>query len=137
MRILGIDYGTKKIGIALSDESGKFAFPKTIVPSGVGALRDIVDIVEQESVQEIVIGCSLDQAGKRNEIMEDIDVFVEELYKLTNIPVILQDERFSSTAVRAFDFTKPVASPRRSEKKTDPLDDRAAAIMLQRYLDKR
>jgi putative Holliday junction resolvase len=142
MRYLGIDYGTKKIGLAISDESGAFAFPKTIVASGVQALRDIVTIVTDEQVETIVVGHSLNSLGERNAVMEDIDAFIEELHKLTGLPVVLSDERFSSTAVKAFDWTKPVASPRRTDRdasgrnKTDPIDDRAAAIMLQRYLDK-
>ena len=136
MKYLGIDYGTKKIGIAISDESGGFAFPKDIVPSGVQALRDIVDIVTAEGVQKIIVGDSLTLSGKRNALMEDVDAFIEELHKLTGIPVILSDERFSSSAVKAFDWSKPVATPHRSEKNHDPIDDRAAAVMLQRYLDK-
>lgn len=142
MKYLGIDYGTKKIGLAISDDSGAFAFPKTILSSGVQALRDIVEIASVERVETIVVGHSLNMGGERNAVMEDIDAFVEEIHKLTGLPVVLEDERFSSTAVRAFDWSKPVASPRRTGRdasgrsKSNPIDDRAAAIMLQRYLDK-
>lgn len=136
MKYLGIDYGTKRIGLAVSDESGKFAFPKMIAGSDVAGLRDIVNLVESEGVEKIIVGLSLTSSGQRNAVMEDIDAFVEELEKLTGLPVILSDERFSSTAVKAFDWSKPVATPHRSEKKPEPIDDRAAAIMLQRYLDK-
>ncbi len=136
MKYLGIDYGTKRIGVAVSDESGGFAFPKTIILTGNKALSEIVDLVISEKVDKIVVGNSLDLAGARNVIMEDVDVFTEELHKLTGIPVVLSDERFSSSAVKAFDWSKPVATPHRSGKKADPIDDRAAAIMLQRYLDK-
>jgi len=136
MKYLGIDYGSKRIGIAISDESGMFAFPKQIVSSGENALREIIELVAVEKIGKIIVGNSLDLKGARNLIMEDIDAFVEELYKLTQVPIELADERFSSSAVKAFDWSKPVATPRRSEKKPDPIDDRAAAIMLQRYLDK-
>lgn len=142
MKYLGIDYGTKKIGLAISDDSGSFAFPKTILGSGVQALRDIVEIALVEQVDAIVVGHSLNMGGERNAVMEDIDAFVEEIHKLTGLPVVLEDERFSSSAVRAFDWSKPVASPRRTSRdalgrnKSDPIDDRAASIMLQRYLDK-
>lgn len=136
MRYLGIDYGTKRIGIAISDESGMFAFPKAIAGTGKEALAQIVSLIETEGVQKIIVGNSLDQAGVRNAVMEDVDAFVEELNKLTGLPVILHDERFSSSAVRAFDWSKPVATPHRTTKKPEPIDDRAAAIMLQRYLDK-
>ncbi len=136
MKYLGIDYGTKKIGIAISDESGAFAFPKEIVPSGIAALRAIVEMVVSEGVQKIIVGNSLTSSGERNVLMEDIDAFIEELHKLTGLPVILSDERFSSTAVRAFDFEKPIANTRGNSRPTDPIDHRAAAIMLQRHLDK-
>lgn len=136
MRILGIDYGTKKIGIAISDESAQFAFPKKIIGSGARALVEILEIIEQESVGKIIIGNSLSQVGLRNELMEDVDAFIEELHKLTGLPIELVDERFSSTAVRAFDFTKPIANTRGNHRPTNAIDDRAAAIMLQRYLDR-
>lgn len=136
MRYLGIDYGTKRIGVAISDESGMFAFPKTIIGTGKEALTQIMSLIESEGVEKIVVGNSLDQAGVRNAVMEDVDAFVEELNKLTGLPVVLHDERFSSSAVKAFDWFKPVATPHRITKKTEPIDDRAAAIMLQRYLDK-
>lgn len=136
MKYLGIDYGTKRIGVAISDQSGMIAFPKEIFSTGEQALRELVELILSEDVQKIIIGKSLDLKGDRNAIMEDIDAFVEELYKLTQVPIELEDERFSSSAVRAFDWTKPIATPRRSDKKNDPIDDRAAAIMLQRYLDK-
>lgn len=136
MKYLGIDYGTKRIGVAVSDESGSFAFPRQILSTGERALAELVDLIGSEGVGKIVVGKSVDLKGDRNAVMEDIDAFVEELYRLTGVPIELEDERFSSSAVRAFDWSKPVATPRRSEKRPDPIDDRAAAVMLQRYLDK-
>ena len=136
MKYMGIDYGTKRVGIAVSDESGKFAFPKTIVSSGKQALTDIINLIQEEGVEQIIVGNSLDASGNRNAIMEDVDVFIEQLHKLTGLPVGFMDERFSSTAVRAFDFEKPIANTRGNSRPTDHIDDRAAAIMLQRYLDK-
>ena len=133
---MGIDYGTKRIGVAISDESGSFAFPKTIVQSGVKTLVEIIDLIHRESVGKIVVGYSVDQSGMRNRVMEDIDAFIEELHKLTNLPIELMDERFSSMAVRAFDFEKPIANTRGNHRPVDHIDDRAAAVMLQRYLDK-
>lgn len=136
MKYLGIDYGTKRTGVAISDESGKFAFPKTILSTGKQFLAEIVEMVQKEGVEKIVVGNSMTMSGERNAIMEDIDAFIEELYKLTGVPVDLEDERFSSSAVRSFDWSKPVATPHRSGKTSEPIDDRAAAVMLQRYLDK-
>ncbi len=136
MKILGIDYGTKRIGIAISDDSGKFAFPKSIITSGSKALGEIITLIQSEQVERVVVGNSVDQSGMRNILMEDIDVFIEELHKLTGLPIELADERFSSSAVRAFDFEKPIANTRGNSRPTGLIDDRAAAIMLQRYLDR-
>lgn len=133
---MGIDYGTKRIGVAISDESGKFAFPKIIVSSGKQALSDIIALIQEEGVEQVIVGNSLDMSGNRNAIMEDVDVFVEQLHKLTGLPVGFMDERYSSSAIRAFDFEKPIANTRGNSRPTDHIDDRAAAIMLQRYLDK-
>jgi len=135
MKYLGIDYGTKRIGLAVSDESGMFAFPKEILANGKQALEKILDLVKSESIGKIVVGNSLDTSGQRNLVMEDVDAFVEELHKLTGLPVDLHDERFSSIAARAMDLEKPKASLRNSAARMDHIDDRAAAIMLQRYLD--
>ena len=136
MKYMGIDYGSKRIGIAISDESGKFAFPKVIILNSKNALTEIVALITLEHVEKIIVGNSLDQAGARNAIMEDVDAFTEELQKLTGIPCEYMDERFSSTAVKSFDFEKPIANTRGNSKSYEPIDDRAAAIMLQRYLDK-
>jgi putative Holliday junction resolvase len=136
MKYMGIDYGTKRIGIAISDESGKFAFPKVIVSSGKQALSDIVNLIQSEEIGQIIVGNSVDSSGNRNAIMEDVDVFIEQLHKLTGVPIGFMDERFSSTAVRSFDFEKPIANTRGNSRPIDHIDDRAAAIMLQRYLDK-
>lgn len=136
MKYLGIDYGTKRIGIAISDESGMMAFPRGILSGGKSALEKILDTVRDEQIDEIVVGKSMDQSGNRNAIMDDIDVFVEQLHNLTGLPVHTHDERFSSQIARSFDFTKSdnVASPRKHDL-VEHIDDRAAAVMLQRYLE--
>jgi len=145
VKYLGIDYGTKRIGIAVSDESGSFAFPKKIIASGAAAygrraLAEILEIISNEKIQKIIIGNSLDQNGARNSLMDDVDVFSEELEKRSGIPVELQDERFSSMFAKSFDFEKSDFNVSNFKNKTknapDHIDDRAAAMMLQRYLDK-
>ncbi len=135
MKYLGIDYGTKKIGLAVSDQSGVFAFPKTIIPNDEKLFSQCLDLIKSESIETIVVGNSLMANGSRNSIMEDVDAFCEELEKLSGLPIVMQDERFSSSAVRAFTWAKSVATKHRTEKNINPTDDSAAALMLQRYLD--
>lgn len=137
MKYLGIDYGTKRIGLAVSDDSGMMAFPRGIVSGGATALASIVKTITEEGVQKIVVGHSIDQAGNRNMLADDVDAFVAELEKLSGLPVEFQDERFTSMMARSFDFTKDdyAANPRRANR-VEHVDDRAAAVMLQRYLDR-
>jgi putative Holliday junction resolvase len=136
MKYIGIDYGTKKIGIATSDDGGTIAFPYQIIPNDIKFFDTLVQIIADSGAREIVIGHSLMGNNTRNDISDDIDAFSETIEKLTGLPVYMQDERFSSSAVSAFSWSKPVATPRRTQKDTSPQDDRAAAIMLQRFLDK-
>jgi putative Holliday junction resolvase len=138
---MGIDYGLKRIGIALSDDGGTIAFPYKIIISSNKTLKDILEIIDSEQVKQVIVGKSLDQIGNRNSIMDDIDVFVEQLEKLTGITVILEDERFTSHFLKSFDFTKSIEKPitrdRNKKKTTEGIDAQAAAIILQRFLDKK
>jgi putative Holliday junction resolvase len=136
MKYIGIDYGTKKIGIATSDDGGSIAFPYAVILNNKDFFDALIKIISETGAGEIVIGNSLMGNNMRNEISDDIDAFVETVERLTELPVHMQDERFSSSAVSAFNWNKPVATPRRTEKDYKPIDDRAAAIMLQRFLDK-
>ena len=141
MKYMGIDYGTVRVGIALSDEQGIIAFPKHIISNTRSLLSDVLDIIKKESVSEIVIGKSIDGSGKRNIIMDDIDVFVEELQKLSGKKIHMEDERFTSHFLKSFDFTKsiekPVSRHRTNGKEKHYQDAQAAASILQRFLDRR
>ena len=139
MKHLGIDYGAKRIGLAISDESGSFAFPKKILVNSKEGISELLELISSEHIQKIIIGNSLDKAGARNALMDDVDAFAEELQKLSGIPVELQNERFSSVFAKSMDFEKGnfnVANLKNKNVSPDRIDDRAAAIMLQRYLDK-
>lgn len=141
MKYMGIDYGLKRIGIAISDDGGTIAFPKKVLENTEKLFPEILDIIQQESVREIVVGKSLDQVGNRNAVMDDIDVFIEELQKLSGIIVQLEDERFTSHFLKSFDFTKsiekPVTRERKVKQKDTAIDAQAAASILQRFLDKK
>jgi putative Holliday junction resolvase len=138
---MGIDYGTKRIGIAVSDEGASIAFPKTVIQNTPTLLNDILDIIKKESVQEIVVGKSMDTSGNRNIIMDDIDAFVEELQKLSGKMIHMEDERFTSHFLKSFDFSKSIEKPitrDRNKKQTgQTIDAQAAASILQRFLDKK
>lgn len=134
MKYLGIDYGTKRIGVAVSDDTGSLAFPLGVIKAGSGALEEVAGLVRENAVQGIVIGESRDNKGKANEVMEDIEQFKKDIGELTGLPTSFEREFFTSTmAARQF-------APEEKSRKANPshanLDASAAALILQSYLDK-
>jgi putative holliday junction resolvase len=124
MKYLGIDFGTKRIGIALSDEGGEFAFPKEIIPNTPNALGYIKKLTEEEGIKDVVLGYSVASNDIRNEISGEIERFKNILEK-AELTIHYEREGFSSVEAYRYQQTK------------GPVDDSAAAIILQRFLDKR
>ncbi|MCA9353117.1 Holliday junction resolvase RuvX [Patescibacteria group bacterium] len=140
MKYLGIDYGTKRIGIAISNEEGTLAFPYGIFANTAQFVEELKKVVNEESVQSIVIGESLHLDGVENEIMSAINVFAEKLEKEFGLPVHFQEERLSSVAAKSHLYGKGNIANERwtgkgNQEKRTSADDSAAAIILQRYLD--
>lgn len=79
MRYMGIDYGTKRVGIALSDESGAMAFPELVIQNTDDLVDELCSLAERKEVKEIVIGESKDFKGENNPIMEDIQALKAKL----------------------------------------------------------
>jgi len=122
MRYLGIDFGHKKIGLALSDEQGNFVYPHSVI-STAGALDVIAGICTKEGVGEIVAGDTKDLKGEANNVSELAEKFLAELKQTTNLPVNLQTEVFSTREAE------------RIIGDDEMRDARAAAIILQSWLD--
>lgn len=124
MKFLGIDYGTKRIGFALSDQNGRIAFPKEVVKNNGELFRKITEVIKAEGVSEVVVGESLDFAGLPNPLMKEIDFFVAKLERKFKVPVHLEKEFLTSVEARRYGEGGQV-------------DASAAALILQRYLDKK
>ncbi|OGI66181.1 hypothetical protein A3A95_00500 [Candidatus Nomurabacteria bacterium RIFCSPLOWO2_01_FULL_39_18] len=141
MKFLGIDYGTKRIGISISDEEGILAFPKRIVLNNADIFKTLSEIIEKEKVSEIVIGESVDFTGASNALSARIEVFILELQEKFNLPIHKQKEFLTSIEARKSKGGKKLsasqAHSRIKQKKSDHVDAHAAAIILQRYLDKK
>ncbi len=142
MRLLGIDYGTKRIGVAVSDEGATLAFPKEIVPNDEYTYKRIGEILKLENISEIVVGESVDFSGKLNSLSARIDVFILELEEKFHLLVHKQREFLTSVEARKSTDTKRDLSPsqahgRVKQIKSGRIDASAAALILQRYLDKR
>ena len=122
MRLLGIDYGGKRIGVALSDEMGDFAYPYRVVANGPGAVAQIARISADEGVGGIVLGESRDYTGVENPIMKEIRRFADELAAMSGLPIFFEPELLTS------------AEAERIQGKTATLDASAAALILRSYI---
>lgn len=139
MRVLGVDYGRKRIGLALSDATGMLARPwKTIAPRG-GA-REIAAGVAAElealaaagdAVGAVVIGFPRRLSGAPNEQTKEVEALAAQLRAQLSVPVILQDERLTSREAES----RLAAREKDWRKRKLALDAEAAAIILQDYLD--
>ncbi len=138
MRCMGLDYGTKTVGVALSDELLLTAQPyETIVREKVNKLRKtlarIEEIIAEMDVKEIVLGYPKNMNNTIGERAAATDEFREMLKRRTGLPVILVDERLTTVeADRILDETGVAFSGRKEH-----IDKMAAAIILQTYLDGR
>lgn len=124
MRYLGIDYGTRRIGIAISDEKGGFAFPKETVPNDPTSIDRIARLVNDEHIKLIVVGDTRANNGQENTITTEASQFAEKLKDHTGVPIVEVREAWSSAEASRF-------APKGKEHD----DAAAAAIILQRYLD--
>lgn len=142
MRFMGIDYGTKRIGVAISDQNCVLAFPKEIISNDSDTFKKIGGIIKEEGVREIVIGESVDFSGKLNALSGRIEVFILELKERFKLPTRKQKEFLTSVEARRLQNGNK--APRRTQArskikqiKSGRADASAAALILQRYLDKR
>ncbi len=125
MKFLGIDYGLKRIGISVSDDKGKMAFPDSVLDNDKNIFDNLSKICDEKGIGEIVVGESKKLNGEDNVIMADIKKFIEELKKITGRSIHLEPEFMTSIQ----------ASRIQGENKM--LDASAATIILQSFLDKR
>lgn len=136
MKRLGIDFGSKKVGIAVSDTGGKIAFPKEILKNDAKLLAAVTKLCKSEGIDEIVIGESLDFAGTPNLIMPAIRKFADHLREVAQLPVAFQKEFMTSVEARRPLDGKKVNDARKTKKAVQGnVDASAAALILQRYLD--
>jgi len=133
MKLLGIDYGTKRVGTALSDDEGRLAFPYKILENNAGLAKTLADICAGEGVAAIVIGESRDFAGKENPIMPAVRVLKDALAKETGLPVHLEPEMLTTQEARRAPAKQEKS---RKPKKRTHVDASAAALILQSYIDR-
>lgn len=133
-RILAIDYGRKRIGLALSDELGLTAQPLTTLvrTNRRNDLRRLRDICRKHGVAHIVVGYPLHMTGEAGEMADEVARFSARLRKELGIETELVDERLTS-----WEAERMAAEAKSKRRKGRALDDVAAAILLRDYLERR
>ncbi len=132
-RILGLDYGRKRLGVAVSDplRITAQALPTISVKTWSQVLSEINSIAQNYSVTQIIVGMPLHLKGIKGTIAKEVDKFVTELEALTRIPVKTWDERWTSVLAEQA-IVEMGKSPSRNKGKIDQI---AAQLILQSYLD--
>ncbi|MBI5810216.1 MAG: Holliday junction resolvase RuvX [Deltaproteobacteria bacterium] len=135
MRALGLDLGTKTIGVAASDELGLTAQPvKTIRRSSIAKdIEEILKTASERSIDIIVAGMPINMDGTHGERSKAVALFVKRLKEKTGIPVTAWDERLSTAAVTRALIEGDISRRKRKE----VVDKLAAAYILQGYMDSR
>lgn len=133
MRYLGVDYGSKKIGLALSDEQGTMGFPHTIILNTPKAVEHICAIMAEKDVRALVVGDSRNYAGDANPVAKGAQKLGEEVAGRCGVPVFYEWEGLTSAEARR--------APAKTEKTRAPkaradVDASAAALILTSYLSR-
>jgi len=124
MRKMGIDYGSKNVGIAFTDEGGQMAFPHGVLHNNQDLQKEIEKLIQEKEVSEIVIGHSLDREGNPNPIHAKVEELMMDLTLSVGLPIHLQPEQYTTQeAIRL-------------QGKNDQIDASAAAIILNSFLTK-
>lgn len=135
MRILGVDFGSKRIGIAVSDELFITAQGvKTLVRRSLEQdLREIKDFIKEHGVIEVVVGLPLNMNGSHSQKTKEAMEFMESLSKAVDVPVKTWDERLSTVQAERTLLEADVSRAKRKR----VMDKMAAQVILQGYLDSR
>jgi putative Holliday junction resolvase len=133
MRVLALDHGTKRIGVAISDELGIIAQPLEFIPAEpIDAFHvRLVTILADKKVDEIVVGMPFNMDGSTGPSAQRVERFVEQLKTKVTQPVYTCDERL--TTYEAENLL--ISAGARRKKRKQVIDKMAAAVLLQSYLD--
>jgi len=131
-RVLGLDLGDARIGVAISDDRRRIAVPLGTVRTGAPAdVKAIADVVTEHGVTLLVVGHPLHLSGEAGERAHHAERFAEALEAFLDVPVLLQDERLSS--VEADRALRGAGASGRERRRT--VDRSAATVILQAWLD--
>lgn len=132
-RILAVDYGEKRIGLALSDPLKIFAYPYKTLVNDSNFWNSFLKVIQENNVSLIILGYPLKENGEKSSSTTLVEKFKDELTNKTNLPIIYRDERYTSELAKS----NILASVQSKKKRRDKglIDRNAASILLQDYLD--
>jgi len=122
MKLMAIDYGLKRVGVASTDESGEFAIPRMVLENTDNLVSEVVKFAQENKIEKIVVGESRNLDGTPNVILKDIDIFVDFLRE-KGLDVVLHTEVYTSMEAE------------RLQGRNALRDASAAALILKSYID--
>ena len=136
-RLLGVDFGEKRVGLALSDEGARLAFPHTTLSNNRDLVGDVSALIKEYEVEKVVIGDSKDFNMRENKIMEKAHDFADDLKSEVedNIDIVFHAEFMTSMQAEKTHFQLSERHKDRGVQKGKNIDAQAAAIILQSYID--
>jgi len=132
VRLLGLDVGEKRIGVAVTDPTGLFAQPVSTIMRGTNDIREIADLVKEYDITEVVVGLPVNMNGSIGPGAEKVQEFAQNLEETLTVPIVFEDERLTTSMAERMMIDADVS--RRKRKKS--VDKIAAAIILEGRLGK-
>lgn len=127
MRVVALDYGEKRIGVAVAQTEVGVALPATVLPNDI---EKVVAWLRESGAERVVVGMPLHLWGAKSERAEQVEQFIDALHARLNVPVEVVDERFSTQEAER----RLLATETRRGKRKQVVDAVAAAILLETYL---
>jgi putative Holliday junction resolvase len=134
MRVMALDYGTRRVGVAVSDELGMLARPLGFLPAQPADrfLQELQRLIQEHRVEQIVVGIPRNMDGSYGPAAEQVRAWMEQLRQVLSIPLIPWDERLTTVQARRLLHE----AGRNTRKQRPRIDSSAAAVLLQSYLDR-
>lgn len=130
-RLLGLDIGERRIGVAVSDELGMIASPVKTIDARGDVVSELRGLIDQYGVSRLIVGLPIGMSGREGPQATEVRSIAEELGRDLDIEIVYSDERLSSAMANQ----ALVGQRTRREKRKQHIDAMAAAIILQGYLD--
>ncbi len=130
-RLLGLDIGERRIGVAVSDELGMIASPIATIDARKDVAKELRELVEKYAVSRLIVGLPVGMSGREGPQAAEVRGIADELGKSLGVEIVYSDERLSSSVANQ----ALIGQGTRRGKRKQQIDAMAAAVILQGYLD--